>query len=94
MDEGGVTSFQTVLAYPNPVQAGEVTVAFSVFFPQNLTLSVYDAQGRPVFGETYYDVVSIQETLSLQGLAAGVYEVFVHREDGTINTGRFLKPVR
>ncbi|MCH1581899.1 MAG: cellulase family glycosylhydrolase [Flavobacteriales bacterium] len=94
VDEGGVTSFQTVLAYPNPVQAGEVTVAFSVFFPQNLTLSVYDAQGRPVFGETYYDVVSIQETLSLQGLAAGVYEVFVHREDGTINTGRFLKPVR
>ena len=94
VDEGGVTSFQTVLAYPNPVQSGEVTVAFSVFFPQNLTLSVYDAQGRPVFGETYYDVVSIQETLSLQGLAAGVYEVFVHREDGTINTGRFLKPVR
>ncbi|MBL6645840.1 MAG: cellulase family glycosylhydrolase [Flavobacteriales bacterium] len=94
VDEGGVTSFQTVLAYPNPVQSGEVTVAFSVFFPQNLTLSIYDAQGRPVFGETYYNVVSIQETLSLQGLAAGVYEVFVHREDGTVNTGRFLKPVR
>ena len=94
VEDTGVTSFQTVLAYPNPVQTGEVTVAFSVFFPQNLTLSIYDAQGRPVFGETYYDVTSIAETLSLQGLAAGVYEVFVHREDGTINTGRFLKPVR
>ncbi len=94
VEDTGVTSFQTVLVYPNPVQTGEVTVAFSVFFPQNLTLSIYDAQGRPVFGETYYDVTSIAETLSLQGLAAGVYEVFVHREDGTINTGRFLKPVR
>ncbi|MCH1576426.1 MAG: cellulase family glycosylhydrolase [Flavobacteriales bacterium] len=94
VDEPGGTSFQTVLAYPNPVQTGEVTVAFSVFFPQNLTLSIYDAQGRPVFGETYYDVTTIEEKLSLQGLAAGVYEVFVHREDGTINTGRFLKPLR
>ena len=94
VEDGGFTSFQTVLAYPNPVQTGEVTVAFSVFFPQNLTLSIYDAQGRPVFGETYYDVLSIEEKLSLQGLAAGVYEVFVHREDGTINTGRFLKPIR
>ena len=94
VDEPGFTSFQSVLAYPNPVQTGQVTVAFSVFFPQNLTLSIYDAQGRPVFGETYFDVVNIEETLSLQGLAAGVYEVFVHREDGTINTGRFLKPIR
>ena len=94
VEEPGFTSFQTVLAYPNPVQTGQVTVAFSVFFPQNLTLSIYDALGRPVFGKTYYDVASIEETLPLQGLSAGVYEVFVHREDGTVNTGRFLKPLR
>ena len=94
VEEPGFTSFKTVLAYPNPVQTGEVTVAFSVFFPQTLTLSIYDALGRPVYGKTYEDVTSIEEKISLQGLAAGVYEVFVHREDGTINTGRFLKPLR
>ncbi|MAC17246.1 MAG: hypothetical protein CMC97_03000, partial [Flavobacteriales bacterium] len=90
----GPTSFQSVMAFPNPVQNGEVNIAFSVFFSQNLTLSVYDAVGRPVFGKTYYDAASISERLSLDGLAAGVYEVFVTREDGTVNSGRFLKPVR
>ena len=94
IDPIGPTSFQDVLAYPNPVQAGEVTLAFSVFFPQDLTLSIYDAVGRPVYGKTFHDTSVISETLSLQGLAAGVYEVFVHQEDGTINTGRFLKAVR
>ena len=94
VEEQGTTSFQTVLAYPNPVQTGQVTVAFSVFFPQNLTLSIYDATGRPVYGRTFEDAAFIQETLSLDGLAAGVYEVFVHREDGTVNSGRFLKPIR
>ena len=56
--------------------------------------SIYDAVGRPVYGKTFHDTSVISETLSLQGLAAGVYEVFVHQEDGTINTGRFLKAVR
>ena len=65
-----------------------------MFFPQNLTLSIYDATGRPVFGKTYYETSAIAERLSLHGLAAGVYEVFVTREDGTVNTGRFLKPLR
>ena len=55
----GPTSFQSVMAFPNPVQNGEVNIAFSVFFPQNLTLSVYDAVGRPVFGKTYFDAASI-----------------------------------
>ena len=92
--DAGPTSFQSVMAYPNPVQSGEVNIAFSVFFAQNLTLSIYDATGRPVFGKTYYDTSSIAERLSLDGLAAGVYEGFVTREDGTVNTGRFLKPLR
>ena len=94
IDEGGITSYQSVLVYPNPVQTGEVTVGFSVFFPQDLTLSVYDASGRPVYGKTFQDVTTIQETLSLNGLAAGVYEVFIHEEDGTVNAGRFLKSLR
>ena len=94
IDEGGITSYQSVLVYPNPVQTGEVTVGFSVFFPQDLTLSVYDASGRPVYGKTFEDVTTIQETLSLNGLAAGVYEVFIHEEDGTVNAGRFLKSLR
>ncbi len=92
--DAGPTSYQSVMAFPNPVQTGEVNIAFSVFFPQNLTLSIYDATGRPVFGKTYYDTASIAERLTLDGLAAGVYEVFVTREDGTVNSGRFLKPIR
>ena len=94
IEEEGPTSFQSVMAFPNPVQTGEVNIAFSVFFPQNLTLSIYDATGRPVFGKTYYETASISERLPLDGLAAGVYEVFVTREDGTVNSGRFLKPLR
>ena len=94
IDDVGPTSYQSVMVFPNPVQTGEVNVAFSVFFPQNLTLSIYDASGRPVYGKTYYDTSSISERLSLDGLAAGVYEVFVTREDGTVNSGRFLKPIR
>lgn len=94
VDDAGPTSYQSVMVFPNPVQTGEVNVAFSVFFPQDLTLSIYDARGRPVYGKTFYDASSISERLSLDGLAAGVYEVFVTREDGTVNSGRFLKPIR
>lgn len=94
IEEGGITSYQSVLVYPNPVQTGEVKVGFSVFFPQDLTLSVYDASGRPVYGKTFEDVSTIQETLSLNGLAAGVYEVFILEEDGTVHAGRFLKSLR
>ena len=94
VEEQGVTSFQTVLAYPNPVTVGEVTIAFSVFFPQDLTLSIYDMTGRPVYGRTFEDASFIEEKIPLTGFAAGIYEVFVYREDGTVNSGRFLKAVR
>ena len=82
--------FQTVVAYPNPC-FDEVNLAFSLIFRQDLTLSVFDVSGRPVWGKQFEDVSSFSENIPLDGWAQGMYHVFVVREDGTVNRGVFVK---
>lgn len=83
-------TFQTVHVYPNPT-VNEVNIAFGLFFRQDLTLSIYDNRGRPVYGEVFRDVSTIQEQIDVSGWAAGLYNVFILREDETVDLGRFIK---
>lgn len=85
--------FQTVQVYPNPA-ANAVTVEYALFFRQELHLSIYDPLGRPVYWQVFEDTSSIEQTVSLDGLAQGLYYVLVQRQDGTIDVGRFIKAAR
>lgn len=82
--------YQTVVAYPNPT-VNEVNIAFGLFFRQDLTLSIYDNRGRPVYGKVFRDVSTIQERIDVSDWAAGLYNVFILREDETVDVGRFIK---
>ena len=68
-----------------------MNIAFGLFFRQDLTLSIYDNRGRPVYGEVFRDVATIQERIDVSGFAAGLYNVFILREDETVDVGRFIK---
>ena len=81
---------QTVVTYPNPT-ADEVNVAFSLFFRQNLSLSVHDMRGNVVHEEVIEDVSQFVRTLQVEGWASGLYQVSITREDGTVDRGRFIK---
>ena len=81
---------QTVVTYPNPT-ADEVNVAFSLFFRQNLSLSVHDIRGNVVHEEVIEDVSQFVRTLQVEGWASGLYQVSITREDGTVDRGRFIK---
>ena len=67
------------------------SVRHSLFFRQDLTLSIYDKRGRPVYGEVFRDVSTIQERIDVSDWAAGLYNVFILREDETVDVGRFIK---
>ena len=81
---------QRVVAYPNPA-SDQVNVAFALIFRQDLTMVVYNSQGQLVYGEHFEDTSEFQTTITLEGWASGVYQVFVIREDGTVDLGRFVK---
>lgn len=81
---------QRVVAYPNPA-SDQVNVAFALIFRQDLTMVVYNSQGQLVYGEHFEDTSEFQTTIALEGWASGVYQVFVIREDGTVDLGRFVK---
>ena len=66
-------------------------VAFALIFRQDLTMVVYNSQGQLVYGEHFEDTSEFQTTIALEGWASGVYQVFVIREDGTVDLGRFVK---
>lgn len=89
-EEGFNFPLQSVITYPNPT-ADVVTVAFGLFFRQDLTLSIYDMRGRPVYGQVFRDVSTIQEEINVKDWAAGMYNVFILREDETVDVGRFIK---
>jgi aryl-phospho-beta-D-glucosidase BglC (GH1 family) len=83
-------AFNSVITYPNPA-AGEITIAFASFLSQDLGLSIYDARGRPVYGEVFQNVSRLEVPLDLSDLSMGLYHVFVERENGEIEVGRFVK---
>lgn len=83
-------AFNSVVTYPNPA-ADEITIAFASFLSQDLGLSIYDARGRPVYGEVFQNVSRLEVPLDLSDLSMGLYHVFVERENGEIEVGRFVK---
>lgn len=82
--------FQTVITYPNPCST-EATIAFGLYFLQDLTLSIYDSRGRPIYAQLFEDVSSFEHTINVDAWAAGLYHVFVLREDGTVDSGKLIK---
>jgi hypothetical protein len=83
-------AFNNIVTYPNPA-ADQITIAYGVFLSQDLALSIYDSRGRPVYGKVFEEVSVIEEPLDLSGLSMGLYHVFIQKENGEIEVGRFVK---
>lgn len=91
-EEGSLVgfAFNNIITYPNPA-VDQITIAYSVFLSQDLTLSIYDSRGRPVYGKVFEEVSVIEEPLNLSGLSMGLYNVFIQKENGEVAIGRFVK---
>jgi hypothetical protein len=83
-------AFNNVVTFPNPA-ADQITIAFGSYLSQDLGLSIYDSRGRPVYGEVFQNVSMLEVPLDLSELAMGLYHVFVEKENGEIEVGRFVK---
>ena len=86
-------AFNNIVTYPNPA-ADQITIAYGVFLSQDLALSIYDSRGRPVYGKVFEEVSVIEEPLDLSGLSMGLYHVFIQKENGEIEVGRFVKAAK
>jgi endoglucanase len=83
-------AFNSIVTYPNPA-ANQITIAYASFLSQDLGLSIYDSRGRPVYGEVFENVSTLEVPLDLTDFAMGLYHVFVQKENGEIEVGRFVK---
>jgi hypothetical protein len=83
-------AFNNIVTFPNPA-ADQITIAFGSYLSQDLGLSIYDSRGRPVYGEVFQNVSMLEVPLDLSELAMGLYHVFVEKENGEIEVGRFVK---
>ena len=86
-------AFNNIVTYPNPA-ADQITIAYGVFLSQDLALSIYDSRGRPVYGKVFEEVSVIEEPLDLSTLSMGLYHVFIQKENGEIEVGRFVKAAK
>ncbi len=86
-------AFNNIVTYPNPA-ADQITIAYGVFLSQDLALSIYDSRGRPVYGKVFEEVSVIEEPLDLSALSMGLYHVFIQKENGEIEVGRFVKAAK
>ena len=83
-------AFNRIVTFPNPA-ANQITIAYGSYLSQDLGLSVYDARGRPVYGQMFQNVSTLEVPLDLSNLSLGLYQVFVEKENGEIEVGRFVK---
>ena len=83
-------AFNSIVTYPNPA-TNQITIAYASFLSQDLGLSIYDSRGRPVYGEVFENVSTLEVPLDLTDFAMGLYHVFVQKENGEIEVGRFVK---
>jgi hypothetical protein len=83
-------AFNSIVTFPNPA-SNQITIAYGSYLSQDLGLSVYDARGRPVYGQMFQNVSTLEVPLDLSNLSVGLYHVFVEKENGEIEVGRFVK---
>ncbi|WP_460963209.1 M43 family zinc metalloprotease [Spirosoma litoris] len=84
------TEALTVNVYPNPATA-DPTVDVQLKGFQSFNVSLFDATGRQLRTTNYTDAPSTRTTLSVTGLATGVYIVRV-KTDGEMVSKRLLVP--
>jgi hypothetical protein len=83
-------AFNSIVTFPNPA-SNQITIAYGSYLSQDLGLSVYDVRGRPVYGQMFSNVSTLEVPLDLSNLSVGLYHVFVEKENGEIEVGRFVK---
>jgi hypothetical protein len=81
-----IVAMESVSIYPNPV-TDQFSVAFSLVKPDNVEISVFDMMGRLM---TKTDAKSMnvgqnQVDISVNGMAAGIYNVKIQTKEGSIN---------
>ncbi|MDX1908449.1 MAG: PKD domain-containing protein [Bacteroidia bacterium] len=74
----------SLLLFPNPA-VREVTLSFTLHKAADLQVDLVDMQGRTVFSQAYARAVgAFQTSLSLPGLASGIYLVQIRIEDALV----------
>lgn len=76
----GVSSFT---AYPNPVST-EVFADIELDRTQEVSLSLYDQQGRVVFAKELGNVLATVESVNVSDLPAGMYMLQLTTKDGSV----------
>ena len=75
--------------FPNPAST-ELTISFDDLLKGTKILKVYNAQGQ-VVKTIKFSNTPVQKTISVEGLAIGVYEIVLFDSRGLAGTSKFIK---
>ncbi|TLF44662.1 Calx-beta domain-containing protein [Maribacter aurantiacus] len=77
-----IEGFNKILAYPNPVSNGEISLYFSNTIADNISVSLFNNAGMEVYQNTFADIGS-SVTLDVSNISSGVYNLLIETESKT-----------
>lgn len=88
----GATANKDLRVFPNPV-VDNASVAFRLTQQGDVTIDLYDLNGRVVMSEQQSNLAAGQQTVRFNAgdLARGTYLIVVSQNNNRIGTGRFIK---